>query len=275
MGCGIVAQSRTAGLSWLWSRVNAHLSAAERAGASRALHSGRGESAVTVAAIIMVPDSAAALAEVEGEPVIRRVVQSAWAGGALPIVVVCAESGGPLDQVLAELPVTPAQPAPTEPRGIAWFVAGQRAAVQAVSETTACLLWPIRHSWVDPETVTSLVEAHGASPDSIIRPAYGARPGFPILVPYPLADRLAALSGMHGEEAIDSLIAAGVPSLTVELGDPGIVHDGATPRSSLPDYQGPPAPVPGSRTRDVGQLRNADEAVGATIGPALPTLENL
>jgi len=46
---------------------------------------------------------------------------------------------------------------------------------------------------------------------------------------------------VHGEEAIDTLTAAGVPTLTMELGDPGIVHDAATPRSSLPNYEGPPA----------------------------------
>lgn len=198
---------------------------------------------MTVAAIVIVPDSAAALADVEGEPAIRRLVQSAWAGGAMPIVVVSPSVDDGFQEVVAELQVTLAHPAPTDPHGIAWFVAGQKAAVGVVSETTASLLWPFLYSWVDPETVTSLIEAHGASPQSIIRPAYGAQRGFPILVPNSLADRLAALSGLHGEEAIEAAVAAGVPSLTVELGDPGIVHDSATLRSSLPDYQGPPAQV--------------------------------
>ena len=204
---------------------------------------------MTVAAVVIVPDSAAGMADVEGEPVIRRLVQSAWAGGAMPIVVVCPAVDGAFEQVLAELQITLVRPEPTEPHGIVWFAGGQIAAARAVSETTASLLWPFRYSWVDPETVTSLIEAHGGSPESIIRPTYGERRGFPILVPNSLADRLAALSGLHGEEAIDRSIASGVPSLSVELGDPGIVHDGATPRSSLPDYQGPPAQVSESRAR--------------------------
>jgi CTP:molybdopterin cytidylyltransferase MocA len=202
---------------------------------------------MTVAAIVIVPDSAAALANVEGEPVIRRLVQSAWAGGAMPIVVVCPAVDGAFEQAMTELQVTLARPEPAVPHGIAWFVGGQKAAARAVVETTASLLWPFRFSWVDPETVTSLIEAHGASPDAVIRPAYGGRRGFPILVPNSLAERLNELPGLHGEEAIDAVVAGGVPSLTVELGDPGIVHDGGTPRSSLPDYQGPPSPVPGSR----------------------------
>lgn len=202
---------------------------------------------MTVAAIVIVPDSASALAIVEGEPVIRRVVQSAWAGGAMPIVVVCPSVDDAFDLAMAELQVTPNRPDSAAPHGIAWFAGGQQAAARAVVETTASLLWPFRYSWVDPETVTSLIEAHGANRDSIIRPAYGARRGFPILVPNSLSGRLKALSNLHGEEAIDAVVAAGVASLTVELGDPGIVHDGGTSRSDLPDYQGPPSPVPGSR----------------------------
>ena len=93
--------------------------------------------------------------------------------------------------------------------------------------------------------MTSLVEAHGAAPEAIIRPTYRGQPGFPILVPVALTDRLAALSGQHGEEAVATLVAAGVPLRTIELGDPGIVHDMATPRAALPGYQGPPEPAGG------------------------------
>jgi len=200
---------------------------------------------MTVAAIVLVPDVAAALADADGEPAIRRVVHAAWAGGAMPIVVVADDATGSLAEVVAGLPATLASPAGTQP-GIAWFIAGQRAATAVVAETAAGLLWPFRHAWVDPETVTSLVEAHGATPQAILRPSYGGQPGFPILVPTDLTDRLAARGGINGAEAVASLIAEGVFTRTIELGDPGIVHDIATPRSSLPGYQGPPQPAAGS-----------------------------
>jgi CTP:molybdopterin cytidylyltransferase MocA len=196
---------------------------------------------MTVAAIVLVPDTAAALGDADGEAAIRRVAHSAWSGGALPIVVVAEEVTGPLADAVADLPVTLARAA-DEPRGIAWFVSGERAALVAVSETTAGLLWPFRHVWVDPETVTSLVEAHGVTPDAIVRPAYLGQTGFPILVPATLTERLAAQAGRHGAEAVDALIAEGVPVRILELGDPGIVFDIGTPRSQLPGYQGPPQP---------------------------------
>ena len=200
---------------------------------------------MTVAAIVLIPDPAAALADADGEPAIRRVARAAWSGGALPAVAVVPALPPELAAALADASVSPAvAPAGVGP-GIVWFGRGLRAAVSAVTETTAGLLWPYRYAWVDPETVTSLVEAHGADPGAICRPAYEGRPGFPVLVPATLETRLAALVGLHGEEAVDRLVADGIPQRIVELGDPGIVHDLATPRSQLPPYQGPTGPAGG------------------------------
>jgi CTP:molybdopterin cytidylyltransferase MocA len=209
---------------------------------------------MTVAAVVLVPELPAALADADGEPALRRIAQAAWSGGALPTVAVTPQVTGELQAAVSDLAVKLVSPTPDEPRGIAWFVRGMRTAGAAVAEVSGALLWPFKFVWVDPETVTSLIEAHGAAPEAIIRPAYRGQLGFPILVPVALTDRLAALSGQHGEEAVATLVAAGVPLLTVELGDPGIVHDMATPRAALPGYQGPPEPAggpPPSALRDV------------------------
>lgn len=195
---------------------------------------------MTVAAIVLVPDNVAALGDADGEPAIRRVAHAAWSGGALPIVVVAADTK-PLAEALAGLPVTFHEPGTVAP-GVAWFASGLAAATKAVTETTAGLLWPFRHTWVDPETVTSLVEAHGPTPTAIIRSSYAGTPGMPILVPTALTERLATLAPRHGVEAVAALIAQGVPVRILELGDPGIVYDVATPRADLPEYQGPPQP---------------------------------
>lgn len=201
---------------------------------------------MTVAAIVLVPDVAAAVADADGEPAIRRVAHAAWSGGALPTIVVTAELAGPLTEALAGSAVTFCRPPETGSPGIAWFVAGAKAAVSAVAETTAGLLWPFRYAWVDPETVTSLVEAHGLDPEAIVRPAYAGEAGFPVLVPAALLPRLESKAGLHGPEAVAAVIAEGAAVRTLELGDPGIVHDLSTPRSSLPGYQGPPQPAAGS-----------------------------
>jgi CTP:molybdopterin cytidylyltransferase MocA len=200
---------------------------------------------MTVAALIMVPDPTAALGDAEGEPILRRVAQAAWSGGALPILAVCLRPTEELRAVVTDLAVGFAAPASDEPHGIAWFAAGMRAAAADVTGTTAALLWPFRFAWLDPETITSLVEAHGASPEWILRPAYAGRPGFPILIPMSLQPRLALLSGRGGEDAVAELVAAGVPYRQIDLGDPGIAIDIATPRASLPDYQGPTGPAGG------------------------------
>jgi CTP:molybdopterin cytidylyltransferase MocA len=200
---------------------------------------------MTVAAVVLVPEPPAALAPADGEPALRRLAQAAWSGGALPTVVVAPEAGEDLRRAVADLAVTLIGPGPAEPRGITWFVRGMRTAVDTVAETSAGLLWPFRFVWVDPETVTSLVEAHGVTPEAIVRPAYGGQAGFPILIPVALIDRLAALSGQHAEQAVLSLVAADVPIRQIELGDPGIVYDMATARADLPPYQGPPEPAGG------------------------------
>ena len=200
---------------------------------------------MTVAAVVLVPELPAALADADGEPALRRIAQTAWSGGALPTVAVTPQVTGELQAAVSDLAVKLVSPTPDEPHGIAWFVRGMRTAGAAVAEVSGALLWPFKFVWVDPETVTSLIEAHGAAPEAIVRPAYRDRLGFPILLPVALADRLAALSGQHGEEAVATLVAAGVPLRTIELGDPGIVHDMGTSRDALPGYQGPPEPAGG------------------------------
>jgi CTP:molybdopterin cytidylyltransferase MocA len=198
---------------------------------------------MTVAAIVLVPDRAVALSDADGEPAIRRVAHSAWSGGAMPIVIVSDDGGEELAAAVDGLPVTISRPGPDEPRGVAWFLHGLRAAQTAVAEATAGLLWPARCVWVDPETVTSLVEMHGTAPGDVIRPAFSGQPGFPILVPMSLGPRLAERPDLHAYQVVEALIAGGVPARTPELGDPGIAFDIATPRAELPGFEGPPAPA--------------------------------
>jgi CTP:molybdopterin cytidylyltransferase MocA len=198
---------------------------------------------MTVAAVILIPDVAAGMADADGEPAVRRVAHAAWSGGALPVVIVADDPGPALAEALAGMPVTFTRPGPDEPRGVAWFVHGLRTAQAAVGEATAALLWPIRYAWVDPETITSLVESHGGPAAQIVRPAFGGQSGFPILVPMAFTDRLAARLDLHANDAVAALIADGAEVLDLELGDPGIIYDLATPRASLPEYQGPPRPA--------------------------------
>jgi CTP:molybdopterin cytidylyltransferase MocA len=193
---------------------------------------------MTVGAVI-VPDGVnAALADATGRAAVRRIVDSAWAGGAMPIVVVAADPDGRIAQALEGSPaevVDPGRSSETQT-----YRVGAVAALAAVQETTAVLLWPGRMTWADPETVTSLIEAHGRAADQVTRPRRAGESGWPVLLPLSLLEAVLAGPGGSVAEAVASSDVA-----AVELGDPGSVLGSEVALDDLPDYAGPPEPVGG------------------------------
>jgi CTP:molybdopterin cytidylyltransferase MocA len=201
---------------------------------------------MTVAAVILSASLEGSLALADGVARVRRLADVAWAGGAIPIVVVAADPDGTVAAALAgsEAVLRP----PVHPAGgpAGQMAAGIEAATAAIRETDAVLLWPARLCWVDAETVTSLIEAHGADPDSVLRPAYGGEPGWPTLVPVRHVQALAALGpDLMPPEILEALAALGIDVRMADVGDPGVVVDAGTPREGLPPYDGPPGPMGG------------------------------
>jgi hypothetical protein len=211
---------------------------------------------VTVAAVVLAPDREDAHALVGGVAAIRRIADIAWAGGAYPIVVVTADEtesldiGGPLSGAAGAM-VVPSDA--TDTGGWPAVAAGALAAREQVDGTDSVLVWPGRFVHVDAETVTSLIEAHGADVGVALIPTFDGTPGWPLLVPAGAvadagADR--ARAGGSGtsslSDAVAWLRAAGVPTRPLELGDPGIVHDIGTAAADLPEFRGPPEPVAGT-----------------------------
>jgi CTP:molybdopterin cytidylyltransferase MocA len=193
---------------------------------------------VTVGAVVVAEDAVAALADAAGRTAVRRIVDAAWAGGALPIVVVAPDPEGRLGAVLGVSPAMLVDPG--DLRDVAAFGAGVVAALDAVAETSAVLLWPARMTWVDPETVTSLIEAHGADGTAAVRPGRGGQVGWPVLLPADVA--LTRLHGVHG--ALDTAL-DGLPIVVVELGDPGAILGLDVALDDLPPFAGPPEPLGG------------------------------
>ena len=224
---------------------------------------------VTVAAVILCPSVERALADTAGRTAVRRMVESAWAGGATPIVVVAPDGDGRVAAALTGSPAILAEPAPQSGGPLAQIARGIRVAADAVAETDAALVWPGRMVWVDAETVTSLIEAHGRDPYRLLRPAYGGQPGLPVLVPVELAGHLASLPpGSPADDVLIDVSTNGLPSRTIELGDPGVVHDLATAIDDLPRFHGPPEPVAGPPPEwGAAAADTADE--GPLEGPAL------
>jgi CTP:molybdopterin cytidylyltransferase MocA len=198
---------------------------------------------VTVAAVIIADLPENALREVEGVANARRLVDTAWAGGALPIVVVSFDPDGAVARILAGSTAFLADPAAEAGGPVGQICRGIDRARAEVAGTEAALVWPARMGWVDAETVTSLIEAHGADRAAFLRPAFRSETGWPVLVPIVHLETLRALeAGLMPGPLVEALTAA-VGGRLVELGDPGTVHDLETARSELPPFEAPPEPA--------------------------------
>jgi hypothetical protein len=224
---------------------------------------------VTVAAVILAASPGSALADADGLPGIRRIADSAWAGGATPIVVVSFDPDGAVARALAGAPVTLAEPAPVEAGPAAQMARGSDVARSEVVETDAFLVWPARMAWVGPETVTSLIETHGPVANSVLRPTWDGEPGWPVLVPVAHLDQMRTMAPTRTPgDVIDDLVAAGAQQRLIELGDPGAVIDVGTRRADLPPYIGPTDP-PAGHVHEWGAAAADGTDEGPLEGPAL------
>jgi CTP:molybdopterin cytidylyltransferase MocA len=201
---------------------------------------------VTVAAVILAATAQSALFDASGRIAVRRIAEAAWAGGAIPVIVVAHDPDGAVAAALDGSGAVLAAPAPPEQGPVGQMVRGVQVAAEAVAETDAALIWPARLVWTDPETVTSLIEGHGVDPENVLRPTWDGRPGWPVLLPL---DRLATLASLRADRMPDDLLtdleAAGVPFRQLDLGDPGTVLDRDTAIDDLPAYDGPSEPAGG------------------------------
>jgi hypothetical protein len=126
--------------------------------------------------------------------------------------------------------------------------------------------------WVGPETVTSLIEAHGVDRGSILRPAFEGTPGWPVVVPLGCLDAIRSASADRMPAELMDDLARGTSNRLIELGDPGATHDAKTARADLPAYVGPMEPA-APHAHEWGAAL-ADEAEdNALEGPALAPYE--
>ncbi len=199
---------------------------------------------MTVAAVILAATPASALADADGTPGARRLADVAWAGGATPVLVCSPDPDGAVAAALVNAEVTLVDPVEASRGPVGQIVNGIGAAATLVRETDAALVWPARMAWVDAETVTALIAAHGDDRMTVLRPTWAGEAGWPILLPLAHLDAIAGLgTDRMPDDLFADLAAAGVPFRAIETGDPGTVHDVATPRADLPPFDGPPEPA--------------------------------
>jgi CTP:molybdopterin cytidylyltransferase MocA len=200
---------------------------------------------MTVAACILSASAEGALADTLGQPRVRRLADIAWSGGAFPIVVVSADPDDAVAAALAGSEAIHGSPAPPEAGPAGQMVRAAELAAAEVHDTTAFLIWPARMTWVGPETITSLIEAHGSDPGALLQPAWRGDPGWPVLLPAVSLDALRAVAPDLMPPDVVVALTSAVASRIVEVGDPGVVLDADTPFADLPAYEGPPDPPSG------------------------------
>lgn len=208
---------------------------------------------MTVGVVIVPGGVDEAVADASGRAAVRRIVDAAWAGGAMPIVVVQDDVDGHVAAVLVGSPALLVDDGGRSDRDA--YRRGAEAAAASVRETSAVLLWPGRMTWADPETVTSLIEAHGGAPDSVQRPYRDGQPGWPVLLP---VDRVEAILQEPGASLDEVLLSAA--DVLLELGDPGSVLGNEVSLGELPDYLGPREPVGGPSPEWGAAAADAPEA---------------
>ncbi len=218
--------------------------------------------AMTVAAVILSATADGSIADTLGQPRVRRLADLAWSGGALPIMVVSPDPDGAVAAALAGSEAVYGSPAPSEAGPVGQMVRGAELAIAEVSDTTAVLLWPGRMTWVGPETITSLIEAHGMDPVTMLRPTWHGDPGWPVLLPTAHLEALRTVppGRMPPDVIVD--LASVIATREVEMGDPGVVLDAETAVADLPPYEGPPDP-PAGHSHEWG----ADVAAEAGLAP--------
>ena len=206
---------------------------------------------MTVAAVILSATTEGALSDTLGQPRVRRLVDLAWSGGAIPVVVLAPDPDGAVAASLQGTEASPGSPVPPEAGPVGQMVRGAELAAAEVHETTAVLLWPARMTWVGPETITSLIEAHGPDPATVLLPGWQGEPGWPVLVPLAHLDALRAIGPDRMPLDVIHELVSTVPARVIEVGDPGVIHDVDTAAADLPAYEGPPDP-PAGHTHEWG-----------------------
>jgi CTP:molybdopterin cytidylyltransferase MocA len=206
---------------------------------------------MTVAAVVLSASAEGALTDTLGQPRVRRLADLGWSGGALPIIVVSPDPDGAVKAALVGSEAVYGSPAPPDAGPAGQMIRGAELALAEVHDTSAVLLWPARMTWVGPETITSLIEAHGIDPDRLLRPAWHGDPGWPVLLPTKHLGALRAVAPDRMPDGVIEEMAASIGTRIVEVGDPGVIQDVDTAPEDLPPYEGPPDP-PAGHTHEWG-----------------------
>ncbi|MFC7157245.1 NTP transferase domain-containing protein [Halomarina halobia] len=164
------------------------------------------------------------LAELDGEPLVRRAVRTLLDATLGRVIVVLGHESASVREALSDLDV----PFVENPRYEAGQSTSVRAGVRAVAETdaTAAVFLSGDMPFVDPETVDRLVEAYSLGVGDAIAAAHAGRRGNPVLFDRRHFD---ALRGIEGDVGGRSVLLGSDAAALLDVDDPGVTTDVDTP----------------------------------------------
>ncbi len=147
------------------------------------------------------------IAEVSGKPIVRRVVEAAWASRARPVSVVVGYAGDRVEAALAGIPATIVVN-PDFATGLASSLRAALSALPSDAAATLVLLGDMPH--VDSALINRLIDAFEAAPEAwAVAPLQDGRRGNPVLLARPLFDQAMRLEGDEGARRLLAGLDAG------------------------------------------------------------------
>lgn len=157
--------------------------------------------------------------------VITRCIDALVSGGAGEILVVVSAEGNSVADAVRDYPVRIVVNQESE-GDMASSVRFGRDAL--ISEAGGVIVFLCDYPLVSAATITSLIEAHGESPGSIIIPCHGGKRGHPLLFPR------AVLDGLANEMILRDLVRRDTERVRcLDVNDPGVLLDMDTPEDYL------------------------------------------
>jgi molybdenum cofactor cytidylyltransferase len=166
------------------------------------------------------------LADIGGKPMVRRVVETALASKARPVLVVTGHMAADVARQLAGLDVVPVSN-PDYATGLASSLKAGLRAVPPGCGGVVVLLGDMPHIAVDH--IDRLIGAFAAAPDSIIVPVHEGRQGNPVLWARGYFPQLLQLEGDAGARRL--IAGHGAQVREVEVGSDAVFADVDTPEA--------------------------------------------
>ncbi len=167
------------------------------------------------------------IAEVSGKPIVRRVVEAAWASRARPVSVVVGYASDRVEAALAGIPATIV----VNPDFATGLASSLRAALSALPSDVAAtlvLLGDMPH--VDSALINRLIDAFEAAPEAwAVAPLQDGRRGNPVLLAQPLFDQAMRLEGDEGARRLLAGLDAG-QIIEIDTAGSGASFDVDTPK---------------------------------------------